>query len=263
MSRSCWVAESGTAAKPATASKTGSSTGFSFRSATPTPGRWSNFSAPSLPPTCCWPARSSHSQEPRSTSNSTDTFSWRSPTTSTSRSSDTRRACASPIGSPGRCGPTTQPNMKSADKPCCLPTSASELSCRRTRRPTLPSPRQRTQRPPLRIRCAPRRHPHLEIVSIVTYRSGVTLAPTDLDHRRFVVHLQFFADRLFTGRLLTSDGGFLYNQINAKYPQAIGVARLIGQHVRSQHGLELPDDELGYLGLHVQRLLDKGAHSPA
>ncbi len=94
-----------------------------------------------------------------------------------------------------------------------------------------------------------------EMVAIVSYRSGFTVSPTDLDQRRFVVHLQFFADRLFTGRLLNSDGSFLYDQIRAKYPRATETAHLLGQHVQTQYGVELPDEEVGYLGLHIQRLL--------
>lgn len=94
-----------------------------------------------------------------------------------------------------------------------------------------------------------------EMVAIVSYRTGRTLAPQDQDHRRFVVHLQFFADRLLTGRLLDRDDGFLYEQMLAKYPEALETARLLGEHVRSRYGVDLPSEELGYLGLHVQRLL--------
>lgn len=98
-----------------------------------------------------------------------------------------------------------------------------------------------------------------ELVAIVSYRSGFTVSPTDLDQRRFVVHLQFFADRLFTGRLLNADGGFLYEQIRAKYPRAIETAHLLGQHVQTQYGVDLPEEEVGYLGLHIQRLLSNVA----
>lgn len=94
-----------------------------------------------------------------------------------------------------------------------------------------------------------------ELVAIVSYRSGISISPSDLDQRRFVVHLQFFADRLFTGRLLDSDGSFLYDQIQTKYPQAIETAHLLRQHVQAQYGLDLPHEEVGYLGLHIQRLL--------
>jgi len=96
-----------------------------------------------------------------------------------------------------------------------------------------------------------------ELAAIVSYRSGLTVSPSDLDQRRFVVHLQFFADRLFTGRLLDSDGGFLYDQIRTRYPQAMDTAQLLRQHVQAQYHLELPDEEVGYLGLHIQRLLGR------
>lgn len=94
-----------------------------------------------------------------------------------------------------------------------------------------------------------------ELVAIVSYRTGRSLTAADLDHRRFIVHLQFFADRLLTGRLLDRDGSFLYEQLSAKYPEAIETAHLLEQHVRARYEVNLPDEEIGYLGLHVQRLL--------
>lgn len=96
-----------------------------------------------------------------------------------------------------------------------------------------------------------------ELVAIVSYRTGITAVASDLDHRRFVVHLQFFADRLFTGRLLDVDGGFLYQQIESKYPRAIEIAHMLEQHVRTQYGRPLPEEEVGYLGLHIQRLIGR------
>ncbi len=94
-----------------------------------------------------------------------------------------------------------------------------------------------------------------EMVAIVSYRTGRGRAPQDQDHRRFVVHLQFFADRLLTGRLLDRDDGFLYEQMRTRYPQAIEIAHLLRQHVLSRYDVDLPAEEVGYLGLHVQRLL--------
>ena len=96
-----------------------------------------------------------------------------------------------------------------------------------------------------------------EMVAIVSYRCGVTVEPSDIDQRRFVVHLQFFADRLFTGKLLNSGDNFLYQQIRSEYPSAIETAHLLQQHIDNRYGLELPDEEVGYLGMHIHRLISK------
>ena len=69
------------------------------------------------------------------------------------------------------------------------------------------------------------------------------------------MHLQFFADRLLTRRLLDRDGDFLYEQMSARYPKAVDVAHVLEQHVRTRYEVELPAEEVGYLALHVQRLL--------
>jgi len=93
-----------------------------------------------------------------------------------------------------------------------------------------------------------------EIVTIVSYALGERFDHDELNHRRFITHLQFFANRLFAGRLLDEDGGFLYHHILQRYPEAIACAQRVRSHVENEYGVTLPEEEIGYLGLHIQRL---------
>lgn len=96
-----------------------------------------------------------------------------------------------------------------------------------------------------------------DLVSIASYRAGCDLTRPSLTQRRFVVHLQFFVDRLFTASLLDGDGTFLFDQLNERYGDAVDIARSMADHVKAQTGLTLPKEEIGYLALHVQRLLSQ------
>jgi len=93
-----------------------------------------------------------------------------------------------------------------------------------------------------------------EIINIVSYTVGRSFTRDDLNHRRFVIHLQFFADRLFTGRLLDDDDGLLYQKLAVMYPEAMQCATRARRHVDTKYEVTLPDAEVGYLCLHIQRM---------
>lgn len=96
-----------------------------------------------------------------------------------------------------------------------------------------------------------------EIVTIVSYALGHSFDHNELNHRRFVTHLQFFADRFFASSMLDKDGGFLYGLMRVRYPQAVACAEQVRQHVQKEYEQPLPDEEVGYLALHIERLRDR------
>lgn len=98
-----------------------------------------------------------------------------------------------------------------------------------------------------------------EIVSIVTYALGHQFEHDELNHRRFITHLQFFADRVFGNKMVAKDGDFLYNLMATRYPEAIKSAEQIRRHMKVQYDIQLPDEEVGYLALHIERLRDREA----
>jgi len=72
---------------------------------------------------------------------------------------------------------------------------------------------------------------------------------------RFLTHMQFFADRFFNEKLLSSSDDFLYHQLAGRYPEATATAERVRSHIASTYSVALPNEEVGYLALHVQRLL--------
>lgn len=92
------------------------------------------------------------------------------------------------------------------------------------------------------------------IASIVTYSTGTKLDMESMHYSRFVTHLQFFADRYFSKKMLDSDDDFLYNQMQAAYPEAISCAEKIRTHLLRSDNVFLPNEEAAYLALHIARL---------
>ncbi|MGJ0184670.1 PRD domain-containing protein [Corynebacterium glyciniphilum] len=89
---------------------------------------------------------------------------------------------------------------------------------------------------------------------IVRYSLPDLSSADDLHWGRFVTHLQFFTERYLSHRLLDSEDDFLFTQMSRRYPQAVEVAEKIERHLSSVDGVDLPDEEVAYLALHIQRL---------
>lgn len=94
---------------------------------------------------------------------------------------------------------------------------------------------------------------------IVRYTFPGSSDVEDLHWARFVTHLQFFTERYLTQGLLESDDDFLYAQMVDRYPAAIGAAEKIADHLLKSDGVELPNEEIAYLALHMQRISDAGS----
>lgn len=91
------------------------------------------------------------------------------------------------------------------------------------------------------------------IMTIVTNAAAVSIDRDDLHGSRFVVHLQFFAERLFEDRLLRSDEDFLFRTMHTRYPRWLAVAERVRSYVEQEHGVRIPDEEVAYLALHIAR----------
>ena len=96
------------------------------------------------------------------------------------------------------------------------------------------------------------------IMTIVTNAAAVTIDRDDLHGSRFVVHLQFFAERLFDDRLLRSDQDFLFQTMSSRYPRSLAVAERVRSYVEQQHQVRIPDEEVAYLALHIARAAEDG-----
>ncbi|PPF87506.1 transcription antiterminator BglG [Pseudoclavibacter sp. RFBJ3] len=91
-----------------------------------------------------------------------------------------------------------------------------------------------------------------KVTSIVTMTSAVRASRKDLHASRFLTHLQFFAERFFAGQLLEGDD-FLFRTLSERAPRAIATAERVRTFIREAHGVELPDEEVAFLAVHIAR----------
>jgi beta-glucoside operon transcriptional antiterminator len=92
------------------------------------------------------------------------------------------------------------------------------------------------------------------VVTIVRYSMGIELLNDSLHFSRFIIHMQFFVGRLMANRMLISKDDFLFHQVSTRYPKARNAAERVRSHIVSEYDTQLPNEEVAYLTLHIERL---------
>lgn len=94
-----------------------------------------------------------------------------------------------------------------------------------------------------------------QIETIVRMRFAITLDPDSVYYYRFITHLKFFAERIFSEKQITTkemDG--LLELIREKYPQDVECVLDIAAFLKQRYGYTLSEEEILYLSIHVSRI---------
>lgn len=97
-----------------------------------------------------------------------------------------------------------------------------------------------------------------DVVAVVECYYNKKFERNSLDFSRFVVHLRYFAQRLFQGKIM-KDGAEerdeLFRQLIARNcKQHYECAKQIAAHIHNAYQKELSDEELVYLTIHLKRI---------
>ncbi|MFJ5716063.1 PRD domain-containing protein [Neobacillus sp. NPDC093127] len=82
---------------------------------------------------------------------------------------------------------------------------------------------------------------------------NIEIDEDDLSYQRLITHLRFAISRISSPEPLTIDDEML-KMITNKFPAAYNCARKVANVLIKNHGMLLPEHELGYLTLHIERL---------
>ncbi|MBO0439362.1 BglG family transcription antiterminator LicT [Candidatus Enterococcus ikei] len=94
-----------------------------------------------------------------------------------------------------------------------------------------------------------------KIINIVKYHYKTDLDEYTLNYERFITHLKFFVQRLFSGIELDKDKdeGFLF-MLKEKYQEEYLCALKIREYIGKEFGRDLQEDEMIYLTIHIRRI---------
>lgn len=91
---------------------------------------------------------------------------------------------------------------------------------------------------------------------IVEYHYHKKLDEDSLDYGRFVIHMKFCISRAFSNKMLDEGDKMFTELIKKQYEEAFICAERIAKYIKKEFGLELTDDELVYLTVHIKRITD-------
>lgn len=96
-----------------------------------------------------------------------------------------------------------------------------------------------------------------EIETIVRHYFSIELDSKSVHYYRFISHLKFFAERLFTGERYESTGvSEMLALVKNKYPEAWQCSLKIETFILNKYHYEITDDELLYLSIHIAKIVN-------
>lgn len=96
-----------------------------------------------------------------------------------------------------------------------------------------------------------------KVVTLVTYSMNCQPDRESLHYSRFISHMQYFAERFFTDKMLDSPDDFLYAQIEQGYPRALSCAEKVRTLILKEYDRAISNEEVAYLAVHIQRLASR------
>ncbi|MGX7262996.1 PRD domain-containing protein [Enterococcus crotali] len=97
------------------------------------------------------------------------------------------------------------------------------------------------------------------IVNMVRYSLHQEIDTNSVHYSRFITHVRFFVDRFFTNGLLKEKEIELYRQMWALYPEAMEIATKVKNYIDQTYHTKIPENEIVYLGVHINRLMNHSA----
>ncbi|HJF31150.1 MAG TPA: PRD domain-containing protein [Sporosarcina psychrophila] len=92
-----------------------------------------------------------------------------------------------------------------------------------------------------------------DMVKTIKRQLKISVEEDDISYHRLITHLRFTLTRMNNYGLHTMDEEMLV-MIKKKFPLSYSCAVEVAKELVVMHGVELPEQELGYIALHIERL---------
>ena len=93
------------------------------------------------------------------------------------------------------------------------------------------------------------------VIGIVKEEFSIIPDEMSLNYERFVTHLRFLAQRIYSKELLDSDNPEFYGLIENMYPKECMCSRKIADYIQTRYGHTLSEEEISYLAVHIKRVI--------
>lgn len=95
------------------------------------------------------------------------------------------------------------------------------------------------------------------ILNIVKYHFNVEFDEYSLHYERFLTHLKFFVQRIFSGVEIDDDDKNFLLVLKEQYKNEYKCALKIRDYINKEYGYDLTEDEMVYITVHIKRVTTK------
>lgn len=93
------------------------------------------------------------------------------------------------------------------------------------------------------------------VLGIVKEEFKMELDETSLNYERFITHLRFLAQRIYSKELLgTDDNQEFYDMVAKMYPEECACSRKVAAYIYDTYRHKVSDEEVSYLAVHIKRV---------
>lgn len=101
------------------------------------------------------------------------------------------------------------------------------------------------------------------VLNIVKYEFSLVYDEDALSYYRFVTHLQFFAERLFSNKTFQDDSGELYDLVRSRYSDIFVCTAKVVSFVKRRYGYDMSSEEQAYLTVHIAKVVRESRKAAA
>lgn len=96
-----------------------------------------------------------------------------------------------------------------------------------------------------------------QVSEVVEEYFNIKLDEQSLSYERFITHLRFLAQRVFTGEHMNLDNLEFQEVIDRLYPEEYACSQKIQALIKLQYRHQVTEEEVAYLALHIKRIRTK------
>lgn len=97
------------------------------------------------------------------------------------------------------------------------------------------------------------------VLNIVKYHYKMDFDENSINYGRFVTHLKFFSQRIFSDRTFRNEDSSFYEMIKQQYKEDYKCTEKISDYILHEYDYVLSEEEKVYLTVHIKRVTSRSA----
>lgn len=93
-----------------------------------------------------------------------------------------------------------------------------------------------------------------KILNIIKYHFNLELDEYSIHYERFITHLKFFAQRIFSETIMSDEDTEFIEVLKKQYKKEYECTLKVRDFIKQEYGCELTEDEMIYLTIHIKRI---------